>query len=59
MPFTSPGRVRSQGETLAYFNDELSRELDVTIVDTNGQIIPLLFPGVHGDLRGELPGPCV
>ena len=37
---TSP----EQGETLAYFNDELSRELDVTIVDWEGQTIRLLFP---------------
>ena len=33
-----------QGESLAYFNDELSRELDVTITGTDGQVCRLLFP---------------
>ena len=34
----------AQGETLAYLNDELSRELDVTILQTDGQTCRLLFP---------------
>ncbi|WP_295583129.1 hypothetical protein, partial [uncultured Oscillibacter sp.] len=33
-----------QGESLAYFNDELSRELDVMVVDTAGRTARLLFP---------------
>lgn len=33
-----------QGESLAFFNDELSRELDVTILDTAGNTTRLLFP---------------
>ncbi len=33
-----------QRESLAYFNDELSRELDVTIVDASGRTARLLFP---------------
>lgn len=32
------------GESLAFFNDELSRELDVTITDTEGRVARLLFP---------------
>ena len=37
-------RVGEQGETLAYFADELSRELDVTIYETDGQTVHLIFP---------------
>lgn len=33
-----------QGETLAFLNDELSRELDVTITEPDGQCLRLLFP---------------
>lgn len=33
-----------QGETLAFINDEMTRELDVTIVQPDGQIVRLLFP---------------
>ena len=33
-----------QGETLAFINDELSRELDVTITETDGRVARLLFP---------------
>lgn len=33
-----------QGESLAYFADELSRELDVTIVTPGGQTARLIFP---------------
>jgi len=33
-----------QGETLAFLNDELNRELDVTIVGTDGRMMRLLFP---------------
>ena len=37
-------RVGEQGETLAYFADELSRELDVTIVEPDGGQVRLIFP---------------
>lgn len=37
-------RTGEQGESLAYFADELSRELDVTIRETDGQTARLLFP---------------
>ena len=37
-------RTGEQGESLSYFADELSRELDVTIVETDGQTARLLFP---------------
>lgn len=37
-------RVGEQGETLAYFADELSRELDVTIRETDGGEVRLIFP---------------
>lgn len=33
-----------QGETLAFINDEMSRELDVTITETDGRVLRLLFP---------------
>jgi len=33
-----------QGETLAFLNDELNRELDVTITETDGRTMRLLFP---------------
>ena len=33
-----------QGESLAYFADELSRELDVTVVTETGETMRLLFP---------------
>lgn len=33
-----------QGESLAYFADELSRELDVTIVTPDGETARLIFP---------------
>ena len=33
-----------QGETLAFLNDEMSRELDVTITETDGRMMRLLFP---------------
>jgi len=33
-----------QGESLAYFADELSRELDVTIVMPDGETARLIFP---------------
>ena len=37
-------RMGEQGETLAYFADELSRELDVTIVEPDGGQVRLIFP---------------
>ena len=37
-------RTGEQGESLAYFADELSRELDVTITEPDGQTVRLLFP---------------
>lgn len=37
-------RVGEQGETLAYFADELSRELDVTIQESDGDLVRLIFP---------------
>lgn len=37
-------RVGEQGETLAYFADELSRELDVTIREADGGQVRLIFP---------------
>lgn len=37
-------RMGEQGETLAYFADELSRELDVTIVEPGGGQVRLIFP---------------
>lgn len=37
-------RTGEQGETLAYFADELSRELDVTIVEPDGGQVRLIFP---------------
>lgn len=37
-------RVGEQGEALAYFADELSRELDVTIRETDGAMVRLIFP---------------
>lgn len=37
-------RVGEQGETLAYFADELSRELDVTIAEPDGGQVRLIFP---------------
>ncbi len=33
-----------QGETLAFVNDEMSRELDVTITREDGTVLRLLFP---------------
>ena len=33
-----------QGETLAFINDEMSRELDVTITMADGSVMRLLFP---------------
>ena len=37
-------RTGEQGESLAYFADELSRELDVTVTEPDGQTVRLLFP---------------
>ena len=37
-------RAGEQGETLAYFADELSRELDVTITEPDGRQVRLIFP---------------
>ena len=37
-------RTGEQGESLAYFADELSRELDVTVTEPDGQTARLLFP---------------
>ncbi len=34
----------AQGETLAFINDELTRELDVTITEVDGSVTRLLFP---------------
>ena len=36
--------LKEQGETLAFLNDEMSRELDVTITETDGRTLRLLFP---------------
>ena len=37
-------RVGEQQESLSFFADELSRELDVTIYETDGQTVHLIFP---------------
>ena len=37
-------RVGEQGETLAWFADELPWELDVTVEETDGTVFRLLFP---------------
>ena len=37
-------RVGEQGDTLAYFADELPWELDVTVEETDGTVFRLLFP---------------
>ena len=43
IPSSSPGWGEQQ-ESLSYFADELSRELDVTIYETDGQMVHLVFP---------------
>ena len=37
-------RVGEQGDTLAWFADELPWELDVTVEETDGTVFRLLFP---------------
>lgn len=37
-------RVGEQGDTLMYFADELPWELDVTVTETDGSLVRLLFP---------------
>ena len=44
-----------RARTLCYFADELSRELDVTLTDTNGETARLIFPEYRENMDENCP----